>query len=109
MDKIWGTTRVLESAQVLVNERLIYVIEENSSTSYVQSFDLYGNGIHEKALPGQPACPPEFVTSDQVPRASKVTVLAMENLVELEFWLRKNTIGIGVLVDKKHSWNWSFD
>ncbi|CAI8599607.1 unnamed protein product [Vicia faba] len=51
--------RVVESAQVLVNERLNSAIEESSSTSSVHSFDLNGNGIQGKTLPGQPTCPPE--------------------------------------------------
>ncbi|KAJ1413170.1 hypothetical protein SESBI_19933, partial [Sesbania bispinosa] len=51
--------RAMESAQVPVYERLDSVVEESSSTSAVQSSDLNGNTIQEKALPGQPICPPE--------------------------------------------------
>ncbi|WJX35525.1 hypothetical protein P8452_23504 [Trifolium repens] len=51
--------RAVESARVLVHERLSSVVEESSSTSSVQSFDLNVNGFQEKALPGQPTCPPE--------------------------------------------------
>ncbi|WJX41741.1 hypothetical protein P8452_29053 [Trifolium repens] len=51
--------RVVESAQLLVHERLSSVVEESSSTSSVQSFDLNVNGFQEKARPGQPTCPPE--------------------------------------------------
>ncbi|TKY74745.1 MATH domain and coiled-coil domain-containing protein [Spatholobus suberectus] len=48
-----------EFARVPVYKRLDSVDEESSNTSAVQSSDLNGNGIHEKALPGQPICPPE--------------------------------------------------
>ncbi|XP_027354015.1 uncharacterized protein LOC113864470 [Abrus precatorius] len=48
-----------EAAQVPVYERLDSVAEESNSTSAVQSSDLNRNGIQEKALPGQPICPPE--------------------------------------------------
>ncbi|AES73609.2 putative ubiquitinyl hydrolase 1 [Medicago truncatula] len=51
--------RAVESAQVLVHERLDSVVEESCSTSSVQSSDLNGHCIQEKALPGQPICPPE--------------------------------------------------
>ncbi|XP_061340973.1 uncharacterized protein LOC133287392 [Gastrolobium bilobum] len=49
----------MESAQVPVYGRLDSVVEESSSTSAVQSSDLNGSGIQEKAHPGQPICPPE--------------------------------------------------
>ncbi|KAF7817264.1 ubiquitin carboxyl-terminal hydrolase 7 [Senna tora] len=52
-----------ESAQFPVNERLDSVDEESSSTSAVQSSDLSGSVIREKALPGQPICPPETSAS----------------------------------------------
>ncbi|KAK2392103.1 TRAF family protein [Trifolium repens] len=55
--------RAVESAQVLVHERLSSVVEESSSTSSVQSFDLNVNGFQEKARPGQPTCPPETCAS----------------------------------------------
>ncbi|WVZ18157.1 hypothetical protein V8G54_005479 [Vigna mungo] len=49
----------MESARVPGNERLDSVVEESSNTSAVQSSDLKGNGIQEKAVPGHPICPPE--------------------------------------------------
>ncbi|KAG4392046.1 hypothetical protein GLYMA_04G065500v4 [Glycine max] len=49
----------MESARVPVCERLDSVVQESSNASAVQSSDLKGNGIQEKALPGQPICPPE--------------------------------------------------
>jgi hypothetical protein len=55
--------RAVESARVLVHERLSSVVEESSSTSSVQSFDLNVNGFQEKARPGQPTCPPETCAS----------------------------------------------
>lgn len=51
--------RAMESAQVPVRKRLDSAAEESSSTSAVQSSDLNGNGIRQKALPGQPIYPPE--------------------------------------------------
>ncbi|KHN07063.1 Ubiquitin carboxyl-terminal hydrolase 12 [Glycine soja] len=49
----------MESARVPVCERLDSVVQESSNASAVQSSDLKGNGLQEKALPGQPICPPE--------------------------------------------------
>ncbi|KAL1301091.1 hypothetical protein HN51_045724 [Arachis hypogaea] len=49
----------IESIQVPVYERLDSVVEESGGTSAVQSSDLNGNVIQEKAVPGQPICPPE--------------------------------------------------
>ncbi|KAI4316344.1 hypothetical protein L6164_024332 [Bauhinia variegata] len=48
-----------ESAQFPVYERLDSVSEESTSTSAVQSSDLNVTALQEKALPGQPICPPE--------------------------------------------------
>lgn len=56
--------------------RLDSVVEESSNTSAVQSSDLKGNGIQEKALPGQPICPPETsaTASENASFRSKVQV-----------------------------------
>ncbi|KAI4337302.1 hypothetical protein L6164_015735 [Bauhinia variegata] len=48
-----------ESKQFPIYERLDAVSEESTSTSAVQSSDLNVTTIQEKALPGQPICPPE--------------------------------------------------
>lgn len=63
-----------ESVQFPVYERLDSGIDEGSSASAVQSSDMNGLGIPEKALPGQPICPPETSagTSEHVPLRSKV-------------------------------------
>ncbi|KAK7849784.1 math domain and coiled-coil domain-containing protein, partial [Quercus suber] len=62
-----------ESVQFPVCERLDSGIDEGGSTSAVQSSDMNGLGIPEKALPGQPICPPETSagTSEHVPLRSK--------------------------------------
>ncbi|GAV60527.1 MATH domain-containing protein, partial [Cephalotus follicularis] len=48
-----------ESVQFLVYERLDSGVDESTSASAVQSSDTNGIAIPEKALPGQPLCPPE--------------------------------------------------
>ncbi|XP_030951361.1 uncharacterized protein LOC115974924 [Quercus lobata] len=62
-----------ESVQFPVCERLDSGIDEGGSASAVQSSDMNGLGIPEKALPGQPICPPETSagTSENVPLRSK--------------------------------------
>ncbi|GMY29268.1 Ubiquitin carboxyl-terminal hydrolase 13 [Fagus crenata] len=62
-----------ESVQFPVFERLDSGIDEGGSASAVQSSDMNGLGIPEKALPGQPICPPETSagTSEHVPLRSK--------------------------------------
>ena len=66
----------MESARVPVCERLDSVVQESSNASAVQSSDLKGNGIQEKALPGQPICPPETsaTASENASLRSKVQI-----------------------------------
>ncbi|KAG6643781.1 hypothetical protein I3843_08G010500 [Carya illinoinensis] len=62
-----------ESVQFPVYERLDSGVDEGGSASAVQSSDMNGLDRPEKALPGQPICPPETSAgaSDQVPIRSK--------------------------------------
>ncbi|KAK3211933.1 hypothetical protein Dsin_016639 [Dipteronia sinensis] len=48
-----------ESAQFPVYERLDSGVDDSSSTSAVQSSDMNGINVPEKAVPGQPIYPPE--------------------------------------------------
>ncbi|KAK4853811.1 hypothetical protein QYF36_015009 [Acer negundo] len=48
-----------ESAQFPLYERLDSGVDDSSSTSAVQSSDMNGINVPEKAVPGQPICPPE--------------------------------------------------
>ncbi|KAF5461397.1 hypothetical protein F2P56_017501 [Juglans regia] len=62
-----------ESVQFPVYERLDSGVDEGGSASAVQSSDMNGLDRPEKALPGQPICPPETSAgaSDQGPIRSK--------------------------------------
>ncbi|KAK0572438.1 hypothetical protein LWI29_031507 [Acer saccharum] len=48
-----------DSAQFPLYERLDSGVDDSSSTSAVQSSDMNGINVPEKAVPGQPICPPE--------------------------------------------------
>ncbi|CAK9154119.1 unnamed protein product [Ilex paraguariensis] len=49
----------MESAQLFGHDRLDSDVDDSTSTSAVQSSDMNGIGILQKAVPGQPICPPE--------------------------------------------------
>lgn len=59
-----------ESAQFPLFERLDSGADDNSTTSAVQSSDLSGIDIAEKALPGQPIFPPETSAGGSLESAS---------------------------------------
>ncbi|XP_044463461.1 uncharacterized protein LOC123194346 isoform X1 [Mangifera indica] len=62
-----------ESAQIPVYERLDSGVDDGSSTSAVQSSDVNGIVIPEKALPGQPTSPPETSAGGSLESASLCT------------------------------------
>lgn len=73
-----------ESAQFPLFERLDSGADDNSTTSAVQSSDLSGIDIAEKALPGQPIFPPETSAGGSLESASfrsKVWVWVAEMII----------------------------
>lgn len=59
-----------ESAQFPVHERLDNGVDESTSATAVQSSDMNGFAIPEKAVRGQPICPPETSAGGYLENAS---------------------------------------
>ncbi|XP_057958521.1 uncharacterized protein LOC131151284 [Malania oleifera] len=63
-------TGASESVELPVYERLDSGVDENTNGSAVQSSDMNGIPITNKAVPGQPICPPETSASGSLENAS---------------------------------------